>query len=468
MIIKSIPPPALLFLIVLPAALESCNKILNASPPTIEIGITAAFDDSVSAVAAVTGVYTLINGNGEFIGGGLSYFPARSADEVIYHGFTDFFALDSLPTDNADVYDMWLEGFQNLAWINTNIDGLRPAKKISTFLQRQLLGESLFCRAFVYFYLVNLWGDAVPLITTADVGATRDAKSVPRQQIYTQIEADLLEAQSLLSDPYPSMGRVRPNRMAATALLARVYLYLDKYNDALLQANTVINSNLYSPLPPLSSVFLATSQEAIWQLLPPSYQGHLQPVGEAALYHQSKSSLTPQLLAAFEPGDLRRRFWVADNVYEGSAYTIPAKYKRLGSGIDSLPDEYYCILRLAEQYLIRAEANARLGQTAAAITDLNVIRTRAGLPALASTLSQPESIAAIEHERRVELFTEWGHRWLDLQRWPGIQTPTLSRADEVLGAVKTDWQPTDKYYPVPQKEIQLDPNLVQNPGYPAH
>ncbi|MBS1607076.1 MAG: RagB/SusD family nutrient uptake outer membrane protein [Bacteroidetes bacterium] len=468
MIIKLIQPPALFFLIVLPVVLESCNKILNAAPPTIEIGITAAFDDSVSAVAAVTGVYTLTNGNGNFIGGGLSYFPARSADEVIHYGFTDYFALDSLPTDNTDVYYIWLEGFQNLAWINNNINGLRPAKKISTALQHQLLGESLFCRAFVYFYLVNLWGDAIPLITSTDVGATRNAKSVPRQQIYAQIEADLLEAQSLLPITYAGAGRVRPNRMAATALLAKVYLYLDKYSDALIQANTVINSNLYSPLPPASSAFLATSREAIWQLLPPTNQGQLQPVAEAVIYHNSTSGLTPQLLAAFEPGDLRRQYWVADNVYNGSTYTIPAKYRRLGSGIDSLPDEYYVMLRVAEQYLIRAEANARLGQTAAAIADLNVIRVRAGVPVLADTLSQAQCIAAIEHERRVELFAEWGHRWLDLKRWPGIENPAISRADEVLGTVKADWQPTDKYYPVPAAEIILDPNLLQNPGYAGH
>ncbi|HEY4205487.1 MAG TPA: RagB/SusD family nutrient uptake outer membrane protein, partial [Puia sp.] len=454
MAIRSIPPPNLFFLLFFPMALGSCNKLLNVSPPTGEIGITAALNDSVSAVAAVTGVYSLINGNGYFLAGGVSYFPARSADEVIYHGYTDYFASDSLRTDNSDVFELWLEGFQNLAWINTNINGLRPAGRISVGLQHQLLGESLFCRAFVYFYLVNLWGDAIPLITTADVEASHNAKSVPRQQIYAQITADLLEAQTLLPSNYASSGRVRPNRMAATALLARVYLCLGKYNDALLQANTVINSNLYSPLPPVSSVFLATSPEAIWQLLPPNDQGQLQPVGEAAIYHQSKSSLTPQLLAAFEPGDLRRQYWIADNQYEGSTYSIPAKYKRLGSGIDSLPDEYYIMLRLAEQYLIRAEANVRLGQTIAAIADINVIRTRAGVSALPDTLSQAQCIAAIEHERRVELFTEWGHRWLDLNRWPGIENPTLSRADEVLGAVKTDWQTTDKYYPVPDTEIQ--------------
>ena len=74
---------------------------------------------------------------------------------------------------------------------------------------------------------------------------------------------------------------------------------------------------------------------------------------------------------------------------------------------------------------------------------------------------------AVEQERRVELFTEWGHRWFDLKRWPGIADVNKSRANEVLGAIKPDWQSTDEWYPVPRTELQLNSFLVQNPGYPA-
>lgn len=129
--------------------------------------------------------------------------------------------------------------------------------------------------------------------------------------------------------------------------------------------------------------------------------------------------------------------------------------------------EYYTVLRLAEQYLIRAEANTRLGQTQAAIDDLNVVRARVALFALPASLSQQQCMNAVEQERRVELFTEWAHRWFDLKRWPGISNPNLTRADEVLGAIKPDWQPTDQWYPVPRSELQLNAFLVQNPGYPA-
>ena len=425
-----------------------------------------AFGDSISAVQAVNGIYATMDLHSFFEWSGISYEASRSADEVIYKGGVDDFAADSLLYTNGDVYTMWQQGFASLLAINTNISGLQGASWLGAALQHQLLGEMYFCRAFENFYLVNLWGDGVPLLTTPDVDINQTAKSASRQQVYNQIIADLLQAQQDLTASYPIANRARPNALAATALLARVYLYQGSNSDAITQATTVINSNLYSPLPPLAQAFLTTSEEVIWQLAVPS-DGHPDPVGDVLLYRNTPSTLTPQLLAAFEPGDGRLLTWVTTNMYNGTTYTIPNKYKR-PADTSSLPLEYEVVLRLAEQYLIRAEANTRLEQTAAAVADLNVVRARAGVPALSDTLTQAQCIAAVEHERQVELFSEWGHRWFDLKRWPGITNPALTRADEVLGAYKPGWKPTDQYYPIPQTELKLDPNLVQNPGYPAH
>jgi hypothetical protein len=115
------------------------------------------------------------------------------------------------------------------------------------------------------------------------------------------------------------------------------------------------------------------------------------------------------------------------------------------------------VLRLAEQYLIRAEARARLGKVPESQADINAIRSRSGLSN--TTAADPAALLlAIEKERQVELFSEWGHRWLDLKR--------TGRADAVLGAEKpTDWQPTDALYPIPQNEILSNPLLTQNLGY---
>lgn len=458
----------LLFILLLSAGLVACNKLLDVPPPPNEVSTDKAFNDSASAVAVIEGVYNRMVSHGFFEWSGLSFYTARSADDAMTRipGFIDHFAQDSLLYTSDEILNMWDQGFNSLLTINTCIRGFQSANALSPALQRQLLGESFFCRAFVNFYLVNIWGDAIPLITTPDMNDNQFAKSVPRQQVFDQIVADLLQAQALLTNLYPGTGRVRPNLMAVNALLARVYLYQGRYHDTIAQATTVIGSNLYSPLPSPESAFLESSKEAIWQLMLTNTNQFLTSVGDAHIYLGGYASLTSQLVAAFEPGDLRRQSWVTDirnNVY-GFTATTAHKYKQRNV---STFTEYYTVLRLAEQYLIRAEAYTRLGQTQAAITDLNVLRTRAGLPDLPASLTQQQCMLAVEHERQVELFTEWGHRWFDLKRWPGINNPAITRADEVLGAIKRDWQPTDQWYPVPRSELQLNAYLVQNRGYPA-
>ena len=114
------------------------------------------------------------------------------------------------------------------------------------------------------------------------------------------------------------------------------------------------------------------------------------------------------------------------------------------------------VLRLADIYLIRAEAAARLGNTAEALDDLNLVRARAGLGASTASV-QDDVVNAILHERQVELFTEWGNRWFDLKR-----TGTV---DAVMAPLKPGWQPTAALYPVPQTQLNVNGALKQNPGY---
>ncbi len=159
------------------------------------------------------------------------------------------------------------------------------------------------------------------------------------------------------------------------------------------------------------------------------------------------------MLNAFEPGDLRKAKWLNSTVIGGQIYFYPFKYKiRSGRPVT----EYYMVLRLAEQYLIRAEAEAKLNDLSDAIADLNIVRSRAGLPNTSAT-TQAQLLAAIKHERQVELFCEWGSRWFDLKRTGDI--------DAVLGAEKTGWSSTDSLYPIPFSEIQANPFLTQNTGY---
>jgi hypothetical protein len=242
--------------------------------------------------------------------------------------------------------------------------------------------------------------------------------------------------------------------LAATALLARVYLYTGQWAKAEQAANAVISSNTFS-LPTPDKVFLINNSEGIWQLAP-VITNYNTPEGYALVPTTIPSYYLQNTLAtAFEPGDLRYANWVKSVTYAGTTYYCPYKYKvKSGATIA----EYYNVLRLAEQYLIRAEARNNQSNTTGAVSDLNVIRKRAGLAALSTGLSPDQCKAAIEQERRIELFCEWGHRWFDLKR--------TNRANAVLGAVKPKWAPTAALYPIPVTEIQADPSIApQNDGY---
>jgi hypothetical protein len=182
---------------------------------------------------------------------------------------------------------------------------------------------------------------------------------------------------------------------------------------------------------------------------------------EASVFIPASPGIRPQyaisdgLLNSFEPGDLRRSQWIKATTGGTTTYYYPYKYQVISS---PSPAEYNVVLRLAEQYLIRAEARAWLNNVEGAVADINVIRRRAGLPSLPITISQDQCLAAVEKERKTELFTEWGHRWIDLKR--------LGRANDVLSAEKGSvWQSADQLYPIPFSEIDRDPNMVQNPGY---
>lgn len=159
------------------------------------------------------------------------------------------------------------------------------------------------------------------------------------------------------------------------------------------------------------------------------------------------------MVESFEPQDLRSKKWIDSLSIEPDIYYFPTKYKvRTGTPVT----EYSMVLRLAEQYLIRAEARVHQGDLTGAAEDVKKIRNRAGLTNIELS-STSQALNSIYAERKLELFTEGGHRWLDLKR--------TDRATEVLSPKKPEWQPTDVLYPIPQNELNNNPNLNQNPGY---
>ncbi|MBO9571392.1 MAG: RagB/SusD family nutrient uptake outer membrane protein [Chitinophagaceae bacterium] len=475
-----------------------CKKLVEIPPPATLIASDNVFTNDETAIATLTGLYVEMSAPNAFGftgNNGLSVIAGLSSDEfstLVTGSPAFYYYTNSLGANGSSVgSEYWEALYKYVFKCNSIIEGLteKRAEALTPAVRQQLLGEAKFMRGFYYFYLVNLFGE-LPLVLTTDYKVNTLLARTSVNKIYEQIIADLKEASTLLSSTYLAPGllsasehRVRPTNWAANALLARAYLYNEQYSNAEDQSSLIIDHASLFSLTSIDSVFLKNNTEAIWQIQPTTVNFNtedaltfiLPPSGPDGLTWPV--SLSSELLAAFEPGDLRRvgKKWVDSvTVDDGTTYYFPFKYKNntlnpdiTGATGFELLEEYQTMLRLAEQYLIRAEARARQNNLTGAIGDLDKIRERAQLPLVASTnpgISQDDLINAILDERFVELFSEYGHRWFDLKR--------TGKVDEVMTVVtplkslsQTQWQSYQQLYPIPQNELNNAPNLVQNPGY---
>ena len=440
-------------------SLNSCKKLISVKPSGTQLLTSDVFTDSATVQETLAGLYVTLSNDYGAYSYSTSTIPGFTADELSYVGNTyNQYIVNGIPITDPNVAAIWSNSYNVIYVANSIIEGVAGSSGISAAFKNQATAEAEFIRAFCYFHLVNFFGD-VPLILTTNVAANSLLSRTPTAQVYSQMVSDLTFAQSNLPADYSisSGTRTRANKWVATALLARVYLYTSDWVDAEAQATAVIgNTALFSLPTNLTTVFTPASTEAIWQFYN-QLDGYTQyastvlpnPVSQVPTY-----ILTPELVNAFEPGDARQTNWTSTLVYGGTTYTYPAKYKSLATGANA---EYYTILRLAEQYLIRAEARAEQNNVTGAQADISAIRNRAGLAGTTAS-NQTSLLAAVAQERRVELNCEWGHRWFDLKR-----TGTV---DAVIGALKpATWKPTAALYPIPSSELLLDANLVQNPGY---
>ena len=445
----------LLFLFV---SFNSCKKIVRVEKPLNQVASAAVFADWPTANAAMAGLYSeMMRTNNNLLNGGTTLYTALSSDELVYNGTVanqlEFNQNNLSPTNSILNASLWRAGYLTIYHSNAILESLEAAH-LTDAEKKQLAGEAKLVRALSYFYMVNLFGD-VPLVKSTDYRINASMPRTPATQVEDQVISDLQSAKDLLPAAYPTPGRVRPNKWAAAALLARAYLYNGNWAGAETEATEVINTGIYTLSPNLNNVFLAASTEAIWQLLPvnPSFNTwEGQNLLPSSATVKPGYMLTAALLNAFEAGDARKTAWVKTNTVTNTTYYYPYKYK-VKSG--STVTENYIVLRLAELFLIRAEARAQQGNITGAQDDLNTIRKRAGLPGTTAN-DQSSLLLAIEQERRIELMAEWGHRWFDLKR--------TGRANAVL-STKSGWQTTDTLYPIPYAEIQLNMSLTQNQGY---
>jgi starch-binding outer membrane protein, SusD/RagB family len=448
-----------------------CKKFVEIAPPTTQLVTASVFDNNSAATAAQLAIYSNMVSNKEsstmelntgLLGDELTNYSNSTSNIQFYRD-----AMTATETSGP-----WASAYQYIYDANAIIAALQNNVTLSSAVQQQLSGEAKFIRGFWLFYLTNLYGD-IPLVTTTSYTTNVKISRTPKAQVYQQIISDLSGAESLLSANYIdgtdtaiTTERTRPTKWAAAALLARVYLFTGDYADAKAQATSVINNNLYRLLGLQNdSVFTANSQEAIWQLAIPLPNSFDTPDGFNFILTSGPGTgncctLSPQLLGSFEPGDNRRTYWV--DSLAGTNFYYPFKYQIFDAPVTT---EYVMVLRLAEQYLIRAEAETQLNDLTDAATDLNVIRNRAGLSSISDSIasSQTAMVSAILHERQVELFTEWGFRWIDLAR-SGIGNSVMS----VVAPLKGGTWNSDGYqllFPIPLSEIKVDDNLSQNSGY---
>lgn len=442
-------------------ALFACEDFLEVSPPKSKITEEIVFSDEATATAALLGIYYKMYSSQKFAGGdsrSVMGLTGLSGDELTNFPKTDQvivqFENNDLQVENDYVSGLWNSLYETTYQANGVLEGLSISSNLGTSIKEQLQGEALFVRAFCHFYLVNLFGD-IPLVTSTDYRINSSISRIPAEKVYQQIVRDLENAIALLPEAYAAPERIRPNKFTAVALLSRVYLYQKDWSKAEEQATRIINnSSLYSLKSNVNDVFLANSSEAIWQLRPPGPAASY--TSEGWIFSLSNAIrnniLRDDFVNSFEIGDARMSNWIAAHDASGQTVYLPYKYKRSTTGPLT---EYSMVFRLAEQYLIRSEARAEQNNIAGAQQDLNTIRTRANLTA-SDASDKTSLLAAIDQERKVELFAEWGHRWLDLKR--------TGRAG-ILSQIKTGFTQEDTLFPIPQAERDKNPNLDQNPGY---
>lgn len=437
--------------------------------------------------------------------------------------YNNYFKLTEIPSDNARTYgeteadsgpfdkftflssntiiaDAYRTAYRTIAGANIVLGRVDAISYGDASQKKRVIAEAKFLRALMYFNLVRYFGD-VPLVLK-EVASESEAYTylrTPAAQVYAQIEKDLTEAApdllttTLSSAGLPTSSAGRATTGAAKSLLGKVYLQEKKWTQAATVLGEVVGSNVYSILPNISSVFGLGNDNNAEIVFAAQYAStgngegnsyvHLfvpqLSSGITSVTGASANSGTLDLWDAFEerPGstpaaplfDTRKSAFIA----QYNAGTIVYFYAKKFVYPVTAPNEGandWPILRYADVLLMYAEALNNTGRTAQAIPYINQIRTRAGLSTKPLTMTLDETQLAIEKERRIELCFE-GQRWYDLIRW-GKAVSTLQAfklkytANDPLNAqIDILGKEYKLLYPIPAREIQLNPKLTQNPGY---
>jgi len=426
----------------------SCKKYLEELPDNA-LPTESSITDASTARAAITGTYDRLQG---YYASSYPTLGTITTDNVIFNGtLSEYLQLDqnAIPTDNV----ITVSAYQNIyRAINSANSVIAYVPQVSDPLltaaeRNKILGEAYFIRALAYFDLARGWGGVqLQLVPTTDLGVLKGIKRSTLDQTYDQVLADLVQAEQLL--PEDATVRNRAQKSAARALRARLHLYRKQWADAETYASQVISNTKYTLIKPYRSFFTApfqTSESVLelaysvndrntyWNLWYPSSAG-----GQFTL--KPSDALVAKLNNPAIGG-------TRNALIAGTGTTV---YGVLYNTTSTGTDPSY-LIRIAELYLIRAEARAQQNKLADAAADLNAVRARADVaPSTATT--QASLIQAIEDENGIEFAFE-AHRWFDLVR--------TERAGAVLGITNRNYW----LFPIPYSDVQSDPDVVQNPGY---
>lgn len=458
----------------------SCQGMIDVNIPAGVYDAEKVFENEQTTEAALRGIYQSMTAGG-FSGkssplvGVMGGLFGLSADELIRQTYTADQQLildNNLNPEVSSSAQQWAAWYSYIYQCNRFMEGVDKSDKLSLDIKKQYLGEALFIRALSYFYLTNVFKD-VPMPLSSEHTQHSQLAKTAQTTIYQQVETDLTDAIALLKQEAPVAGkRFRSHYWAAKALLSRVYLYQKKWSLSAKEATDIIDSKFFS-LEDVLKTFQANSNEAIWQLDNPGsnlYSAEAPLMSSASTVFTNPSyRLTPYLINQFAASDLRLINWTKLGTGTAAGTRAPRKLRVTSNTEENAVKEASTPLRLAELYLIRAEARAQLNELQGAIQDVDVIRARAGataepdsafqtLAAMNPNIQQAALIEFIYTERMRELFAENGHRWFDAKR-SGISLK------EFFADRKTDIEETDAYFPIPKNDLDLNTKLTQNDGY---
>ncbi len=437
-------------LIVLALVMMSCTKMLDVQP-TASISADQAIKDETGVDKAITGAYYSLHDVGNY-GRNHVIVEDLAADNLAWTGTTrDYLQIadNLIASDNAIIDGIWSSNYDCINRVNNVLERIGSID-MSTDKRNLYTGDGLFLRALSHFNLLCYFG-GIPIKTrpTLDLSNIDQARSSVAE-VYKQIIADLIQAEKILP---ASRALGWASSFSATALLARVYLTQFHYTNDLsiaalakAKADEVINNGGFILSPAYDDLYNGNTTESIFEVIfdAQNYNRLAQYFFPVSLTGRYEVSPPASFVQSFQATDTVR--FIASITFDEKKLPYGIKYKDFTSGTDRV-----YVLRLAELYMIRAEAQAFTNGNIEDIRgDINTLRLRAGRPPTTAT-TYDELKLAIESERRHEFAFE-SQRWSDLVR--------TKRATTVLGI-------DEKYtlFPIPLSEMQTNNLMTQNPGY---